>query len=96
MIVSYYKDKRLDSVDEVMCKLKKHLFKLAAMFKFDVLLHSDKLFNNIYEGCQIKASRFEEDIELSNTLKKLSCKYTFMEPKKIKDDDKETYLRIKE
>ncbi len=96
MVVSYYKDKRLDSVDEVMCKLKKHLFKLAVMFKFELLLHSEELFKTVYEGCQIKASRFEEDRDLINTFIKLNGQYTFMHLKKIKDDDKETYLRIKE
>ncbi len=86
MIVSFYKDKRLDSVDEVMCKLNKHLFELAVKFKFELILHNEELFNAVYEGCQIKANRFKEDKDLSETLKKLNGQYTFMELKKIHDD----------
>jgi len=94
MIVSYYKDNRLDSVDEVMCKLKKHLFELAVKFKYELILESEELFKTVYDGCQIKVDRFKEDKELSNTLKKLNGQYTFMELKKIKDDDYQQYKRI--
>jgi uncharacterized protein len=96
MVVSYYKDKRLDSVDEVMCKLKKHLFELAIKFKFELILYSEELFNTVYEGCQIKASRFQEDKELYTTLKKLNGQYTFMELKNLKDNACEDYEKIKE
>lgn len=96
MVVSYYQDNRLDSKDHVMCELKKHLFKLAVMFKFEVILTNEELFNAIYEGCQIKLSRFEEDKDLYNTLKKLNGQYTFMKLKKIKDDDFGRYLKLKE
>ncbi len=96
LIVSYYKDRRLDSVDQVMCELKKHLFKLAVKFKFELILYNKELFNTVYEGCQIKADRFQEDKELSATLKTLSGQYTFMELKKIKDDNIGYYLKIKE
>jgi len=78
-----------------MCKLKKHLFELAVKFKFELILQSEELFNAVYEGCQIKADRFKEDKELSTTLKKLNGQYTFMELKKIKDDEYEKYLQIK-
>lgn len=94
MVVSYYKDNSIDSVDEVMCKLKKHLFELAVKFKFELILQSEELFNAVYEGCQIKADRFKEDKELSTTLKKLNGQYTFMELKKIKDDEYEKYKKI--
>jgi len=94
MIVSYYKVNRLDSVDEVMCKLKKHLFELAVKFKYELILESEELFKTVYDGCQIKVDRFKEDKELSNTLKKLNGQYTFMELKKIKDDDYQQYKRI--
>ncbi|PKK95299.1 MAG: hypothetical protein CVV60_01915 [Tenericutes bacterium HGW-Tenericutes-5] len=96
MVVSYYKDKKLDSVDEVMCELKKHLFELAVKLKFELIFQNEELFNAVYEGCQRKADRFQEDKELSATLKKLSGQYTFMELKKIKDENIEHYLRIKE
>jgi uncharacterized protein len=96
MVVSYYKDKRLDSVDEVMCQLKKHLFELAVKFKFELILQNEGLFKTIYDGCQIKANRFQEDLDLSNTLKRRNGQYTFLELKKIKDNDYQKYLRIKE
>jgi len=95
MVVSYYKNKTLDSVDEVMCELKKHLFELAIKFKFELILHSEELFNAVYEGCQIKADRLMEDKELLNTLKKLNGQYTFMELKKYKDDEYAKYNQIK-
>jgi hypothetical protein len=95
MVVSYYKEKRLDSVDEVMCSLKKHLFKLTVKFKFELILHSEELFNAVYEGCQIKSNRFQEDKDLSATLKKLNGQFTFMELKKIKDDNYDKYNQIK-
>jgi hypothetical protein len=96
MVVSYYKDKRLDSVDEVMCEMKKHLFELAVKFKFELLLYSEELIKTVYEGCQIKADRFREDKDLSTTLKKLNGIYTFMELKKIKDNRYNVYEEIKE
>lgn len=96
MVVSYYKNKTLDSVEEVMCELKKHLFEFAIKFKFELILHNEELFNTVYEGCQIIADRFQEDKEQSNTLKRLNRQYTFMELKKIKDDDFEKYKDIKE
>jgi uncharacterized protein len=94
-VVAYYKNKRLDSVDEVMCKLKKHLFELAVKLKFNLILHSEELFNAVYEGCQVKANRFKEDKDLSQILQKLNKQYTFMELKKIKDDDFQKYSIIK-
>ena len=96
MVVSYYKNKRLDSADEVMCKLKKHLFELAVKFKFELILQNEELFKAIYNGCQIKANRFQEDLDLSTTLKKLNGQYTFMELKKIKDEDFQEFTRINE
>lgn len=84
MVVSYYYNNQLDSVDEVMCKLKKHLFELAVKFKFELLLYREGLFNAVYEGCQIKADRFKEDKELIVTLKKLKGQYTFMELKRLR------------
>lgn len=96
MVVSYYKEKRLDSIDEVMCSLKKHLFELAVKFKFELILQSGELFKTVYEGCQTKANRFKEDKELSNTLKRLDGKYSFMELKKLKDDSNSQYNIIKE
>lgn len=96
LVVSYYKDKRLDSVDEVMCKLKKHLFELAIKFKFELMFQSKELFITVYKGCQIKADRFKEDKDLSNTLKKIRGQYSFMELKKIKDDENEMYSQIRD
>jgi uncharacterized protein len=96
LIVSYYKDKKIDSIDKVMCELKKHLFKLAVKFKFEVLIKSEELFKVIYEGCLIKANRFQEDKEFSETLSKLEGNYTYMELKMIKDDNPIKYEKIKE
>jgi len=96
MVVSFYKSKRLDSVDEVMCILKKHLFELAIKFKFELIIQNEELFKAIYDGCQIKANRFQEDLNLSTTLKKINGQYTFMELKKIKDSDIQKYKKIGE
>jgi len=96
MVVSYYKDNRLDSVDEVMCELKKHLFELAVKFKFELIIQSEALFNIVFEGCQNKANRFQEDKDFCSTLKKLNGQYTFMELKKIKDDDYQNYNRVRD
>ncbi len=96
MIVSYYKDNRLDSVDEVMCELKKHLFELAVKFKYELILESEELYKTVYDGCQIKVDRFKEDKELTATLKNLEGQYTFMKLKKIKDDEWDKYVKIKD
>jgi len=95
MVVSYYKDHRLDDVDKVMCELKKHLFEMAVKFKFELILLSEDLFKTVYEGCQSKANRVQEDKDLSETLKRLYGQYTFMELKKIKDDDYRQYMLLK-
>lgn len=95
MVVSYYKNKKLDTVDETMCKLKKHLFELAIKLKFELLLHNERLFKTIYDGCQEKVNRFKKDDDLIKTLEKLDGKYTFMELKKIKDENIEKYHYIK-
>jgi len=95
MVVSYYKDKLLDSVDEVMCKLKRHLFELAIKFKFELILHDEQLFNAVYVGCLDKAKRLQEDKDLSLTLKKMHGKYNFLELKRIKDNFQEEYEKIK-
>jgi len=96
LVVSYYKHNRIDRVDDVMCVLKRHLFKLAVKFKFSVLASSEELFCVLYEGCQKKINRFCEDKDLSRTLNESANKYTFMELKNIKDNDKEKYFKIKE
>jgi len=95
LVVSYYKSKKISELDEVMCSFKKHLFELAVIFKAELLLKSEKLFDIVYEGCQIKANRFEEDIDLSRTLSKIRNKYTFLDLKRLKDDFYEEYLTLK-
>ncbi len=78
-----------------MCELKKHLFELAIKFKFELMLHNEKLLDAVYKGCLIITDRFKGDDELLETLNKLNNKYTFMELKRIKDDDYKQYELLK-
>jgi uncharacterized protein len=95
LVVSYYKSKKITETDEIMCELKRHLFRLAVIFRAELLLKSERLFDIVYDGCMIKAQRFDEDRDLKNVLSKLDNKYTYLELKKIKDDSNDEYLRIK-
>ncbi len=92
MINSFYSKKSLDSIDKVMCDLKKHLHKLSLLF--DYLVRDTKMHMIIYKSCIEKDNRFEEDIELSEVLECTTNKYTFNELKEIKDDYPKEYERI--
>ncbi|MBU1145855.1 MAG: 4Fe-4S cluster-binding domain-containing protein [Firmicutes bacterium] len=95
LVVSYYSHNRIDGFDLVMCNLKKHLFYLAVLFKFAILNHSLDLYEILYEGCQTKTKRFDEDLELKAVLSKTNNQYSFQELKNVKDNFKEEFNRIK-
>jgi radical SAM protein with 4Fe4S-binding SPASM domain len=70
IVVSYYKSLKLDSVDQIMCDLKRHLFKLSVKFKFELMSKSEEHFYTVYDGCLIKMKRFGEAKDLSQKLMK--------------------------
>lgn len=95
LVVSYYSSRKFDNVDPIMCVLKKHLFNLAVKFKFEIMINNSELYKVLYEGCTKKSSRFSEDSELRDILLHSKNKYTFLELKKIKDENYPGYIKIK-
>jgi len=71
------------------------LFELAIKFKFEIIFRDERVFKIIYKGCQEKSNRFSRDDELLETLSRLKEKYTFMQLKKIKDEDYEQFSILK-
>ena len=66
LVSSYYKYKRIDMVDENMCRLKKHLYKLSLLFKH--IIKSSQHYKIIYNACLEKTQRFDEDLAVSRFL----------------------------
>src|SRR5690554_1204127 len=94
MITSYYNQGVIDSKDEVMCEFKRHLFKLALRFKYNVMLKSKDIFQIIHDGCIEKVNRFKTDDELYKVLIK-SKKYSFTQLKRIKELYPDEFKKIK-
>ena len=72
-----------------MCRLKKHIFKLALLF-------NQKLSKSLYHSVIIKAcieknSRFSEDNELKQLMINKKNTMKFMDLKKLKDDNYEDF-----
>lgn len=62
MVSSYYSSGEVDAVDDTMCRLKKHLYKLALLFSRMI---TDTMYHiQIYRACEEKNNRFKEDLEL--------------------------------
>lgn len=93
-MVSYYHSNTIEDIDPIMCNLKRHLFKLAALFSIKVS-EDEKLFEFLREGCLVKTNRFKLDEELDKVLKSPKNSYSFSELKKIKDDFSEEFQKIK-
>lgn len=66
MVSSYYAANVIYKVDDVMCELKKFLYKLSLLFyKF---IYQTNNFEQIHKACIEKNKRFEEDIRFSKIL----------------------------
>lgn len=66
MVSSYYSYKEIDEVDTVMCKLKKHLYKLALLF--NNLIGKTVYYETIYLACIEKTKRFDADLKVTEYL----------------------------
>ena len=82
MINSYYSKGRFDQLDEVMCDLKKHIYKLSLLFK--QMIESTHFKGQIYKACVEKSMRFMEDLEIKDILKK-NPELRFLDVKNEKD-----------
>lgn len=94
LVTSYYSLGRIDSFDQVMCELKRHLFVLAVKFKYTVM-QNKRIHKIILKGCMEKINRFREDTDLKETISSSGSFYTFTELKRIKDTDFKKYNDIK-
>ena len=68
MVSAHYATGRINQVDEVMCQLKKHLYKLA--LRFNQILGNTKYHGVLYNGCTEKDSRFLENTQIREYLEK--------------------------
>lgn len=84
MINAYYANQELGTIDSVMCILKKHLYKLALLYNY--VISRSKYIEVIYSSCIEKVCRFNEDLEITDTLNHTKDLYTFTQLKSIKDD----------
>jgi uncharacterized protein len=64
---AYYSSGDITKKDDVMCELKKHLYKLSLMFNYQ--LKQMDCYSVVYSGCLNKIKRFEEDKEITSFLK---------------------------
>lgn len=67
---AYYSSGDITKKDNVMCELKRHLYKLSLMFNYK--LKEISSYGVVYMGCLNKIKRFDEDKEVTNFLKKNS------------------------
>jgi uncharacterized protein len=63
---AYYSSGKISDKDDIMCILKRHLYKLALMFNSE--LKQMKHYGVVYQGCIRKLKRFDEDMEVTNFL----------------------------
>lgn len=96
LVVSFYSGSNFSTKDPFMCELKRHLFELAVRIKFQLMENRPDLYRIILEGCNRKQHRFDQDIDLANTLEKVKGKYSFLQLKHLKDDHRDLYDKIKE
>jgi uncharacterized protein len=94
MVSSYYSTCSINKVDEVMCNLKRHLYKLSLLFSS--MMSVSPFLEYLRNACLEKSKRFEEDVELSWLLSKYDGEYTFNELKKVKDEKYNDYKEILE
>ena len=67
MVSSYYSTNRIDDVDNGMCELKKHLYKLSLLFNH--IISNTVYYKTIYLACIEKTKRFDEDLQVTEYLK---------------------------
>ncbi len=91
LVSSYYQNGTIDKLDDITCKLNKHLYNLAVHIKY--VLSTSKYFDVILRGCVEKAGRFDEDLELKEKLDKLGT-MSFTDLKKIKDNNYEEFKKM--
>lgn len=65
---AYYFTKSITEKDDVMCELKRHLFKLSLIFNHH--LKQMECYDVVLRGCFEKTKRFDEDKEVTDFLKK--------------------------
>lgn len=86
-IVSYNQFGNLHGVDENMCKIKRHLYRLSVVFcemlKNEQIVEYDRLVEDVskIDGYYLPDERLIDAVHRSNG------KYTFSQLKKIKDND---------
>ncbi|MBI9008762.1 MAG: SPASM domain-containing protein [Tenericutes bacterium] len=65
---AYYSTKSITEKDDVMCELKRHLFKLSLAFNH--YLKQMECYSVVIRGCVEKTKRFDEEKEVTNFLKR--------------------------
>ncbi|MFP4286774.1 MAG: SPASM domain-containing protein [Candidatus Izemoplasmataceae bacterium] len=85
MVSSYYSTNKINEVDQVMCELKKHLYKLALLFNH--IIRKTGYYKTIYLACIEKTKRFDEDSKVTKYLED-NPKISFMDVKLNRDEFK--------
>ena len=94
LVNSYYNTGKIDELDNVMCKLKKHLYWQSHIVYAYLHENNPRLLNLLYEWSLEKANRFNLDHEINDILQKYP-EYTFTSLKYLKDHRDPKYDQLK-
>jgi uncharacterized protein len=65
---AYYSTNSIISKDDIMCELRRHLYRLSLMLNY--YLKQMDIYDIVFQGCVNKAKRFDEDKKVTNFLNK--------------------------
>ncbi len=91
MVTSYYSFNELSEIDETMCKLKRHLYKLSLLYNY--IIKQTPYYISIYKVCLEKTKRFEEDLDISFILKN-SKEYSYNELNDFKFNNQKYFKTV--
>lgn len=94
LVNSYYSTGKIDVLDNVMCKLKRHLYWQSQIVYAYLLENNPRLLNILYEWSLEKANRFNIDHEINDVLQK-HPEYTFTTIKSLKDHHDPKFDQLK-
>ena len=86
MVNAFYLEKSISGLDSVLCKLRKHLYKLALLYNYALL--KSPYHKTVYLACLEKIKRFDEDLEITKYLEE-NPQVTFMDIKQ----NRERYIK---
>lgn len=93
-IVSHNKYGRLDGIDPVMCRIKRHLYDLAVIYRDRLKAEAPELYGELVDEIKKTESYYLPDNDLIAAVTLSHGAYTFTELKAIKDSSPDEFYRI--